>query len=211
MKKNAVYASSLCALAALLAFTACKKSSSSSSNGSVTGAMGNLASLVQADGSFPGLNPSGLRPRSGQCYTLTPVSPAPTNGTHGSCPSGYGPTPSVDQTFSVSIALSSCTYNNYTYNGTVAIAVPSGLSLPAGSSAYNSDYVQCSSGTATAEQVSFGVTGSLTITGNGVNLNCSSSGLGAIALGASVSDINNTKSASIFGSACGATNLNASF
>lgn len=177
MKKNAVYASSLCALAALLAFAACHKSSSSSSSGSLTGAMGGLANLTSGMG---GLSVKGMRTAS-TCPSGACPCPGGGNitlsGTIGSAtftcitPNQYtafvsGLSGQITET------ANSCINGGYTYNGSLTAKTPGSLvnALPTDGTA-NFEICKSSANPNDEDTTgSFGLSGTVSVTGNGVNI-----------------------------------------
>lgn len=196
MKKNIVYASSLCAVAALLAFAACKKSSSSSSSGSVTGAMGSLTSLAFTSS---GAKTSALtvRPRTGGCVgpTNNTLTFSQSNPNSATCPSGdtlYTATGGLD------MSISSCTANGYTFNGA--------LNFQTGSPAYNVCISTTTGLVSMGGDFTLTTTSPLSITGNGVQGQTSCS----VSLTMAMSESNGTYSGSITGTACSQT-INSSF
>lgn len=197
MKKNAVYASSLCALAALLAFTACKKSSSSSSSsGSVAGAMGSLTSLAFTNS---GTKTSALtvRPRSGGCVTPGTNTLNFTPSTPGSvaCPAGdtlYTASGGVDMT------INNCTSGGYTFNGA--------LSYQTGSPAYNVCISNTTGLVSMGGDFTLTTTSPLSITGNNLQGQTSCT----ISLTLAMSESNGAYSGSVTGTACSQT-INSSF
>ncbi len=202
MKKNAVYASSLCALAALLAFTACKKSSSSSSNGSAAGAASSLSSL----GFSGGAGTLSLKPHtsSNPCSTgsiaLNPSQPT-LHSTSSSCTAPDGTTSNSNElTVSESFTeiMSSCTSGGYTFNGSLTFTAP----------ASGQTFVVCES---TNPNGPYKMSGSLnfngtpTVNGNGITL----SGTTNITL--DMTDSNGSFSGSVSGEAFGQTIPSTSF
>ena len=197
MKKNAVYASSLCAFAALLAFTACKKSSSSSSNGSVAGAMGVLSNVALKN-SGATTSALTLRPRSSSCVTQSNVTFQQTSTTPDSptCPAGdtlYTASGGLD------MDINNCTSGGYTFNGV--------LDLQTGNPAYN----VCISTTTGLVSMGGGFTlttgtSTLSITGNNLQGETSCT----INLAMTMSESNGAYSGSVTGTACSQT-INSSF
>ncbi len=200
MKKNVVYASSLCAVAALLAFAACKKnSSSSSSSGSVTGAMGALNSLALSGSGNSSLAVKGFHPRtSPSCIPST--SGSITTAPGGTCSSGTGTTISG----SVTETMSSCTASGYTESGSVTLAIGDANNT-------GSPIVLCTNnGTFVSMTGTFSLDSTnLTVSGNGVNLNAATQG--PVKIDATMSDTNNTVSGTIGGTAFGQTIPSTSF
>ncbi len=195
MKKKFVYASSLCAALALIAFTACKKSSSSSSSGSVTGAMATFADYAFTNS---GVKSSALaiRPRGSSCQSPVSGSLTYTQTTTGTanCPSGDT---LYTLTGSETIAISSCVANGYTFSGQ--------FSFGPGSNAYNVCISTSNSLVSMGGGITLQTTSPLSITGNGFQgQTCS------VDLALAMSESNGTYSGSVTGTACSQT-INSSF
>ncbi len=192
-----------------LAFAACHKSSTSSSSGSLAGAAGALASGGFNGGAgvmASGVHVASIRPHTftspcGSHMTLSPATPSPTI-VSGSCTAPDGTTSATNQqsiSMSFSEVMSSCTINNYTFNGTLAFTAPES----------GKTFTICES---TNTGGPYNMTGSLNFTGNPLSVTGPGVTLsGSTNINISVTDDNGTISGSVGGTAFGQPIQSANF
>lgn len=190
MKKKFVYASSLCAALALIAFTACKKSSSSSSStGSISGAMGALTSLSMGNSGSTNLSIRGIKPASCTPGVRNNTPWGMTSASSNPCSAGDS---AEQMTGSATITFSSCPTSGYTFAGGITIAVDA-----------NHPVIMCmSSGTLVSESGTIDLTNTgsgIQINGNDINQTCT------VNIFSSMNYSNSTFSGTVTGTACGQT------